>query len=87
MTTKFRLLRLSVLITVLGLMHNYAFSQVGFDNSTRALYIFDLVAKYVNYGPGFADSTSFKIGVLVGDYDLNCQTLQEQEQGFRISQW
>jgi serine phosphatase RsbU (regulator of sigma subunit) len=44
--------------------------QGGFDNSTRALYIFDLVAKYVNYGPGFADSSSFKIGVLVGDYDL-----------------
>jgi serine phosphatase RsbU (regulator of sigma subunit) len=44
--------------------------QSGFDNSTRALYIFDLVAKYVNYGPGFADSSSFKIGVLLGDYDL-----------------
>ena len=28
------------------------------------------MAKYVDYGPGFADSSSFKIGVLVGDYDL-----------------
>ncbi|MBK8882574.1 MAG: DUF4154 domain-containing protein [Bacteroidales bacterium] len=46
------------------------YGQSGFDNSTRALYIFDLVAKYVNYGPGFADSSAFKIGVLVGDYDL-----------------
>jgi len=46
------------------------FGQAGFDNPTRALYIFDLVAKYINYGPGFADSSSFKIGVLVGDYDL-----------------
>ena len=52
------------------LTRNSLFSQGGFDNSTRALYIFDLVAKYVNYGPGFTDSSSFKIGVLVGDYDL-----------------
>jgi len=45
------------------------YSQGGFDNPTRALYIFDL-AKYIDYGPGFADSSSFKIGVLIGDYDL-----------------
>jgi serine phosphatase RsbU (regulator of sigma subunit) len=43
--------------------------QTGFDNPTRALYLFDL-AKYIDYGPGFADSASFKFGVLVGDYDL-----------------
>jgi serine phosphatase RsbU (regulator of sigma subunit) len=45
--------------------------QNGFDNATRALYIFDL-AKYIDYGPGFADSSSFKIGVLyaAGDFDL-----------------
>jgi serine phosphatase RsbU (regulator of sigma subunit)/uncharacterized protein YegP (UPF0339 family) len=43
--------------------------QGGFDNPTRALYIFDL-SKYINYGPGFADSATFKIGVLLGDYDL-----------------
>jgi len=46
-----------------------SYSQVGFDNPTRALYIFDL-AKYVDYGPGCADSSNFKIGVLLGDYDL-----------------
>ncbi|MGQ9619560.1 MAG: YfiR/HmsC family protein [Bacteroidales bacterium] len=45
------------------------FPQTGFDNSTRALYIFDL-ARYIDFGPGFADSASFKIGVLLGDYDL-----------------
>jgi serine phosphatase RsbU (regulator of sigma subunit) len=45
------------------------YSQVGFDNPTRALYIFDL-AKYIDYGPGFADTSTFKIGVLIGDYDL-----------------
>ncbi len=44
-------------------------AQTGFDNPTRALYIFDL-AKYVDFGPGFADSSSFKVGMLVGDYDL-----------------
>jgi serine phosphatase RsbU (regulator of sigma subunit) len=54
----------------LTLLLKSTFGQVGFDNPTRALYIFDLVAKYVNYGPGFADSSSFKIGVLVGDYEL-----------------
>jgi serine phosphatase RsbU (regulator of sigma subunit)/uncharacterized protein YegP (UPF0339 family) len=43
--------------------------QGGFDNPTRALYIFDL-SKYIDYGPGFADSANFKIGVLLGDYDL-----------------
>jgi serine phosphatase RsbU (regulator of sigma subunit) len=63
---------LKIIILAIGLIFNVnkANSQNGFDNPTRALYIFDLVAKYVNYGPGFADSSSFKIGVLVGDYDL-----------------
>ena len=50
-------------------MINKAYSQGGFDNATRALYIFDL-SRYIDYGPGFADSASFKIGVLLGDYDL-----------------
>lgn len=44
-------------------------AQTGFDNPTRALYIFDL-ARYVDFGPGFADSSAFRIGVLLGDYDL-----------------
>jgi serine phosphatase RsbU (regulator of sigma subunit) len=46
-----------------------ASGQGGFDNPTRALYIFDL-SKYVDYGPGFADSSSFKIGVLGSNYSL-----------------
>ncbi len=37
--------------------------QTGFDNPTRALYIFDM-ARYIDYGPGFADSAVFKVGVL-----------------------
>jgi len=43
--------------------------QNGFDNATRALYIFDL-SRYIDYGTNFADSSNFKIGVLLGDYDL-----------------
>ena len=46
-----------------------ALSQAPFDNATRALYIFDL-AKYIDYGSAFADSSSIKIGVMLGDYDL-----------------
>jgi serine phosphatase RsbU (regulator of sigma subunit) len=70
MSHKIRFLRTSILTAGLLMLITRSFSQGGFDNSTRALYIFDLVAKYVNYGPGFADSSSFKIGVMVGDYDL-----------------
>jgi hypothetical protein len=47
-----------------------SFGQGGFDNSSRALYIFDMVAKYVNFGPGFADSANFKIGIMLGDEQL-----------------
>ena len=70
MLFKFRSVRISILSIGLILLVNSALSQGGFDNPTRALYVFDLVAKYVNYGPDFDDSSSFKIGVLIGDYDL-----------------
>ncbi|MCU0461308.1 MAG: YfiR/HmsC family protein [Bacteroidales bacterium] len=46
------------------------YGQQGFDNSSRALYIYDLVAKYVNFGEGFADSSNFRIGMMLGDYEL-----------------
>ncbi len=69
MLKKICFFRTTILSTVLIFLTNIAFSQGGFDNPTRALYIFDL-AKYIDYGPGFADSSTFKIGVLVGDYDL-----------------
>ncbi len=64
-----RFLKISVLLSGLILLVNNSYCQGGFDNPTRALYIFDL-AKYVDYGPGFADSSNFRIGVLLGDYDL-----------------
>ena len=69
MSKYFRNLSFAILSAGMMLLINTSFGQVGFDNPTRALYVFDL-AKYVDYGPGFADSSSFKIGVLLGDYDL-----------------
>ncbi len=69
MLTHFRSRRVLVLFSGLILLFISANGQTGFDNSTRALYIFDL-AKYIDYGPGFQDSSTFRIGVLVGDYDL-----------------
>lgn len=62
-------LRVMIVFLTFFLSQLPVLSQGGFDNPTRALYIFDL-AKYIDYGPGFADSSSFKIGVLLGDYDL-----------------
>ncbi len=69
MLSKSRLFRTTIffLIPILQVFNTYG--QGGFDNPTRALYIFDL-AKYIDYGPGFADSSNFKIGVMLGDYDL-----------------
>jgi serine phosphatase RsbU (regulator of sigma subunit) len=64
-----RFIRTSILSLGLIFLMSNLYSQGGFDNPTRALYIFDL-AKYIDYGPGFADSSTFKIGVLIGDYDL-----------------
>jgi serine phosphatase RsbU (regulator of sigma subunit) len=64
-----RNLRITILTLGLLLFINNSYGQTGFDNPTRALYVFDL-AKYVDYGPGFSDSSTFRIGVLLGDYDL-----------------
>jgi serine phosphatase RsbU (regulator of sigma subunit) len=44
-------------------MINNAFGQAGLNNGTRAVFIFD-IAKYIDYGPRFADSSVFKIGIL-----------------------
>ncbi len=69
MIKQFCLIRSAFVISLLFFLTNNTFGQVGFNNPTRALYIFDL-AKYIDYGPGFRDSSNFKIGVLLGDYDL-----------------
>jgi serine phosphatase RsbU (regulator of sigma subunit) len=70
MLRQISIVKTAILLIGFIVLTRISFGQSGFDNSTRALYIFDLVAKYVNYGPGFTDSSAFKIGVLVGDYDL-----------------
>lgn len=69
MIKQFCLIRSAFIISFLFFFTINSVGQVGFNNPTRALYIFDL-AKYIDYGPGFQDSSNFKIGVLLGDYDL-----------------
>ena len=66
---KTSLLKKLILLLFVCMLPVAVFSQTGFDNPTRALYIFDL-ARYIDFGPGFKDSSSFKIGVLLGDYEL-----------------
>ena len=68
MTTRKGFLKGLAILSFIFLLSAGTYSQ-GFDNPTRALYIFDL-SRYIDYGPGFADSASFRIGVLLGDYDL-----------------
>jgi len=63
------LIRSSFVFILFFLFVSKSLAQGGFDNPTRALYIFDL-SRYIDYGPDFADSSNFKIGVLLGDYDL-----------------
>jgi serine phosphatase RsbU (regulator of sigma subunit) len=66
MLKKISIIRISILTLGLTLLINNAFSQAGIDNGTRAVFIFD-IAKYIDYGPGFADSSVFKIGILDKD--------------------
>jgi serine phosphatase RsbU (regulator of sigma subunit) len=63
MARKFDFFKVTVLFTGLLFTANRALAQEGFDNPTRALYIFDM-ARYIDYGKGFADSSVFRIGVL-----------------------
>lgn len=53
-----------VLLTSAYLLATFTcLAQEGFDNSTRALYIFDM-ARYIDYGEGLKDKEFFRIGVL-----------------------
>jgi serine phosphatase RsbU (regulator of sigma subunit) len=61
--------RISILFLGLILMISSAFGQVGLNNGTRAVFIFD-IAKYIDYGTGFADSSVFRIGILDRDVAL-----------------
>jgi serine phosphatase RsbU (regulator of sigma subunit) len=64
-----RLLKVSVLSLGLLLLNNITYAQAGLNNGTRAVFIFD-IAKYIDYGPGFADSSVFRIGILDRDVAL-----------------
>ncbi len=69
MIKHFCLIRKTIITISLILPFTGLLGQDGFDNATRALYIFDL-SRYIDYGSAFYDSSNFKIGVLLGDYDL-----------------
>jgi serine phosphatase RsbU (regulator of sigma subunit) len=54
---------------MLTIMTRISYSQNVLDNSSKAVFIFDM-AKYIDYGSGFADSSVFKIGILDDKSDL-----------------
>jgi serine phosphatase RsbU (regulator of sigma subunit) len=56
-------LKPAILVLWMLFLMNSAVCQDVMDNSSKAVYIFDM-AKYIDYGPGFADSATFKIGIL-----------------------
>jgi len=64
-----RIIRLPAILLGLILTINSTFGQAGLNNGTRAVFIFD-IAKYIDYGPGFADSSVFRIGILDRDVPL-----------------
>jgi len=66
MLRQIRFIRIPVLSLGLIFLINNAFGQVELNNGTRAVFIFD-IAKYIEYGPGFADSSVFRIGILDKD--------------------
>lgn len=59
----------ALLILWMSVFINNAICQNVMDDASKAVYIFDM-AKYIDYGPGFADSATFKIGVLDQSSDL-----------------
>jgi serine phosphatase RsbU (regulator of sigma subunit) len=63
------LLKVKVLSLGLLLLINNIYGQAGLNNGTRAVFIFD-IAKYIDYGQGFADSSVFRIGILDRDVAL-----------------
>ncbi len=66
MLRQIRFIRIPALFLGLIFLINNAFGQVELNNGTRAVFIFD-IAKYIEYGPGFADSSVFRIGILDKD--------------------
>mgnify|MGYP001581297432 CR=1 FL=1 len=70
MNSKTGFIRKTIITMSMLLLALTLYGQKGFDNSSRALYIYDMVAKYVNFGSSFADSSTFNIGMMLGDYEL-----------------
>ncbi len=66
MLKRVRIIRVLILSLGFFILMNRSYGQGSIDNGTRAVFIFD-IARYVDYGPGFADSSVFKIGVLDRD--------------------
>ena len=64
-----RIKRFPAILLGLILIVNSTFGQAGLNDGTRAVFIFD-IAKYIDYGPGFADSSVFRIGILDRDVSL-----------------
>ncbi|MFO7946879.1 MAG: YfiR/HmsC family protein, partial [Armatimonadota bacterium] len=58
-----------ILMTALALWIAGVYAQEGFDNRTRALYIFD-IARYVDYGEALDTMALFRVGVLSKDSEL-----------------
>ena len=69
MLRQIRSIRISILSLGLILMISNTFGQTALNNGTRAVFIFD-IAKYIDYGAGFADSSVFRIGILDRDVAL-----------------
>ena len=63
MLRKFRIIRVLILFLGLIFIVRTISGQTTLNNGTRAVFIFD-IAKYIDYGPGFADSSVFRIGIL-----------------------
>jgi serine phosphatase RsbU (regulator of sigma subunit) len=66
MIKQLRFIKVSILFLGLLSMFSIASAQTSLNNGTRAVFIFD-IAKYIDYGPGFADSSVFRIGILDKD--------------------
>ena len=69
MLRQIQLIRVLAISLEFLLIINNAFGQAAINNGTRAVFIFD-IAKYIDYGPGFADSSVFRIGILDRDIAL-----------------
>ncbi len=61
--------KLFVFLIFISVFYTGAIAQEGFDNRTRALYVFD-IARYVDYGEALDTMALFKVGVLSKDNEL-----------------